>query len=46
MLSKPGTEIAKSGNHGNMFKKKDRQPSNIPEKVSEQTSQEALGSVT
>ena len=46
MLSKPGTEIAKSGNHGQIMKKKDRQPSNIPEKVSERTSQDALGSVT
>jgi len=46
MLSKPGTEIAKSGNHEKIIRKKDRQPSNIPEKVSEQTSQEALGSVT
>jgi len=45
VLSKPGTEVARSGNQGKIFKKKDRQPSNIPEKVSERTSQEALGTI-
>ena len=45
MVSKPGTEIARSGDRGKLFKKKDGQPSNIPEKVSERTSQEALGTI-
>ena len=45
MASKPGTEVARSANVGKIFKKKAGQPSNIPEKVSERTSQEALGTI-
>ena len=43
--SKPGTEIMASGKQGGLIKKKDRQPSVIPEIASGRDSHEPLGTI-
>jgi hypothetical protein len=43
--SKPGTEVARSTTQVGLVKIRDRKASNVPEKVSEHSAQEALGTV-